>query len=259
MRDRVRFQLQCALFCVIVLLPSSACGTLEVGIEPPLAPADLGASTPEQAAISLPTPFPSPTSSIQMPDKAITSSATTPDGALWYAFDKFDDIGASAPGSQHDGLYRSLDGQFARFDIPGPIRVLSVAPDGSLYIGAGRGVMRYAGGGLQILVDVTRGPGSFSRAFVPYDITFTQDGDVWVGGVHSLARFDGGTWTQYDVNVRKLLVAPGGSLWGEGWDGIAGNDCCFVHIEGNTWMTYTHSAVLPVSQELLDDIHALRD
>jgi hypothetical protein len=196
---------------------------------------------------------------VQMPDRAITSFAATPDGALWYAFDDFDDGGGAPPGSPYHGLYRSQDRQLSRFDVPGAIRVLAVAPDGSLYIGAGRGVMRYVDGVLQTLIDVTRGQDSFSRGFVPYDIAFTQDGDVWVGGVYSLARFDGETWTQYDVNVRRLLVAPDGSLWGEGWDGVAGSGCCFVHFAGDTWVTYTHSAVLPVSQDLLGDIHELRN
>jgi hypothetical protein len=237
----------------------TACGVLEVGIEPVVSPVDPAALTSEQVAPSLPTPFPSPTPLIQVPDEAITSFATTPDGALWYAFDEFDDIGASAPGSPHYGLYRSLDGRVTRFDIAGTIRVLAVAPDGSLYIGAGRGVMRYAGGGLQTLVDVTQGQGSFSRGFVPYDITFTQDGDVWVGGVYSLARFDGESWTQYDVNVRRLLVAPDGSLWGQGWDGVSGSNCCFVHVTGDRWVTYTHSAALPVPQDLLAEIHDLRN
>jgi hypothetical protein len=194
-----------------------------------------------------------------MPDKAITSFAATPDGALWYAFDEFDDIGGALPGSPHHGLYRSQDGRVSHFDIPGTIRVLAVAPDGSLYIGAGRGVMRYADGSLVTLAAVAHGQDGFARGFVPFDIAFGQDGDVWVGGVYSLARLDGGTWTQYDTNVRRLLVVPDGSVWGEGWDGIAGSDCCFVHVTGDAWITYTHSAALPVSQDLLGDIHELRN
>jgi hypothetical protein len=249
-------------FVLVSLCILTACGVLEVGIEPVVPPVDPAARTSEQVGPSLPTPFASPTPLIQMPlsrGKAITSFATTPDGALWYAFDRFDGAGGSLPGSQHDGLYRSQDGRVSHFDIPGTIRVLAVAPDGSLYIGAGRGVMQYAGGGLETLADVARGQGTFGRAFVPFDIAFAQDGAVWVGGIYSLARFDGETWTQYDVNVRRLLVAPDGSLWGEGWDGVAGSDCCFVHVTGDTWITYTHSAALPVPQELLGDIHDLRN
>jgi hypothetical protein len=202
---------------------------------------------------------PSPTPVAQMPDRAFTSFATTPDGALWYGFDEFDAAGGSRPGSQHYGLYRSHDGRVSRFDLPGTIRSLAVAPNGSLYIGAGLAVWRYADGQLERLVDTAQDRAVLTQAFVPFDIAFGREGDVWVGGVYSVARYDGGTWTRYDVNVRRLLAAPDGSLWGEGWDGLAGSDCCYVHITGNRWVTYTHSAALPVSQELLGDIRRLRD
>ena len=112
---------------------------------------------------------------------------------------------------------------------------------------------------METLADVARGVDSFTRGFVPFDIAFTQDGEVWLGGVHSLARLDGEAWTQYDVPVRRLLAAPDGSLWGEGWDGIAGSNCCFVHVTGDAWVTYTHSASLPVSGELLGAIHRLKE
>jgi hypothetical protein len=194
-----------------------------------------------------------------MPDRAITSLAETPDGALWVAFDEFDGGGGAPPGSQHYGLYRSLGKQVSRFDVPGTIHVLEVAPDGKLYIGAGRGVLRYTRGRLETLIDVEQGHASFARAFVPYDVAFAPGGEIWVGGVYSLARFDGETWTQYEVNVRRLLAAPDGSLWGQGWDGTAGSDCCFVHVAGEGWITYTHSAVLPVSQELFIQIQGLKD
>jgi len=101
-------------------------------------------------------------------------------------------------------------------------------------------------------------PRIFAQALSPFDIAFAPNGDLWVGGVYSLARFDGREWTQYGVPARKLLVAPDGSVWADGWDGLADSDCCFTHITGSTWVTYTHSAPLPVSDDLLVDIHALR-
>jgi streptogramin lyase len=257
-----QLRLVCSVLVLVCTSVLAACGVLEVGIEPAALAVEPVTLTAEQVAPALPTPFPSPTLSPQMPlsgGKAITSFATTPDGALWYAFDDFDGVGGTPPGNPYHGLYRSLEGQVSRFDVPGTIRVLAVAPDGSLYIGAGRGVLRYANSGLTTLADVERGVDTFTQGFVPYDIAFGQDGVVWVGGVYSLARLDGKGWTQYDVNVRRLLVAPDESIWGEGWDGAAGSDCCFIHITGDTWVTYTHSAVLPVPQELLDDIRALRE
>lgn len=250
------------MLAVVSLVSLTACGVLEIGIEPVGPGDDLAAVVAEQAAPPLPTPFPSPTPLIHAPlsqGRAITSLAETPDGAFWYAYDEFDDGGGLPAGYEHYGLYRSQGRQVSRFDVPGPIRVLAVAPDGSLYIGAGRGVLRYVDGRLETLADPERGQETLTRAFLPFDIAFAPDGDVWVGGVHSLARFDGESWTQYDVNVRRLLVAPDGSLWGEGWNGVAGSDCCYVHVTGDSWVTYTHSSVLPVSQELLADIHGLID
>jgi hypothetical protein len=246
-----------AALLLVSTLTLTACGVLGVRIElvvPPVEP-----TVSAQAARSLPTPFPSPTPSTVMPDKAITSFAATPDGAFWYAFDQFDDVGGVTPGLQHHGLYRSQEGRVSRFDVPGPIRVLAAAPDGSLYIGAGRGVLRYAHGRLETLIDVAHGEDTFGRAFVPFDIAFARDSAVWVAGVYSVARFDGDTWTQHEVNVRRLLAAPDGSVWGQGWDGVSGSDCCYVHVTGESWVTYTHSALLPVSQELLGDIRRLLD
>jgi hypothetical protein len=207
----------------------------------------------------VPTVWPSPTPGAWTPDKPITSFVTTSDGALWYAYDEFDDVGGAPPESQHHGLYRSLEGRVSHYDVPGTIRVLAQAPDGRLYVGAGCGVLRYADGSLEALIDVECGRSSFARAFVPFEVAFAPNGDVWVGGVYSLARFDGETWTQYEVNVRRLLAAPDGSVWGQGWDGRAGSDCCYVHVTGDTFVTYSHSAELPVSPELLASLESLKD
>jgi ligand-binding sensor domain-containing protein len=135
--------------------------------------------------------------------------------------------------------------------------VLKVAPDGSLYVGAENGVLRYRADKWETLADVVRDFGEFVPFTIAFDMAIAENGDLWVGGVHNLARFDGQTWTEYDVNVRRLLIAPDGSLWGEGWDGISGSDCCFVHLTGDGWVTYTHSADLPVSQALRSEIHDL--
>jgi hypothetical protein len=192
------------------------------------------------------------------PGTTITSSAVTPDGSFWYAFDEFDDIGASSPYSQNLGLYRMRNGQVSHFDIPGTIRVLKVAPDGSLYVGAGCGVLRYRMDEWETLASVDCEHSSFEGQVFPFDIAFAENGDVWVGGVHRLARFDGTTWAEYDIKARRILVAPDGGLWAEGWDGEANRDCCFTHLTGNTWVTYTHSAPLPVSADLLQRIRELR-
>jgi hypothetical protein len=92
---------------------------------------------------------------------------------------------------------------------------------------------------------------------IVFDIAIGQDGVVWAAGVYGLAQYDSAGWTEYGVNARRLLVAPDNTLWAEGWDGRAGSGCCYVHVVGNVVTTYTHSASLPVSAELLGEIRGL--
>ena len=238
------------------LMMCDMCGMWQKSGDPAV---DRGNLAGEQSDAAGPKRWHSSTPLTRAPDKAITSFATTSDGALWYAYDEYDDVGGAPPEGRHHGLYRSLDGRVSRFDVPGTIRVLAGAPDGRLYVGAGCGVLRYADGSLETLVDIECGRSSFARAFVPFDIVFAPKGDVWVGGVHSLARFDGETWTQYAVNVRRLLAATDGTVWGQGWDGRAGSDCCYVHVTGDKFVTYTHSVELPVSREQLASLESLKD
>ena len=123
----------------------------------------------------------------------------------------------------------------------------------------GRGVPRYADGRLETLIDVEGGQESPARAFVPFDILSTFGGDVWAADIHSLARFDGETWIQYEVNIRRLLEGPDGGVWGAGWDGRAGSDCCYIQFTGDNWVTYPHSTTLPVALELLGDLQRLKE
>ncbi len=231
------------LLCVATgaILVSTACGTQKT----------------EQIS-PIPSPSSAPFHPTREPSTTIASCAVTPDGSLWYAFDEFDDLGGSSPYSQNLGLYRSKDGQVSILDIPGTIRVLKVAPDGSLYVGGGCGVLRYRMDEWETLANVDCEHSSFDGRVFPFDIAFAENGDVWAGGVHRLARFDGTTWTEYDIKARRILVAPDGSLWAEGWDGRANSNCCFTHPTGNTWVTFTYSAILPVSEDLLQRIHELR-
>jgi ligand-binding sensor domain-containing protein len=205
-----------------------------------------------------PSPIPVHLHPTREPSTTISSSAVTPDGSLWYGFDQFDGVGGAYPGGQNHGLYRIKDGEVSHFDVPATIRVLEVAPDGSLYVGAGCGVLRYRMEKWETLANVDCDNSSFDGPVFPFDIAFAPNGDVWVGGIHGLARFDGRTWSEYDIKARRILVAPDGSVWTDGWDGRADSDCCFTHLTGGTWVTYTHSAALPVSDDLLERIQELR-
>jgi hypothetical protein len=190
---------------------------------------------------------------------ASTVSARTPDGAQWYGFDRFDGGGGSSMYDPVLGLYRLKDGQLQHYDIPGTVRVLKVGPDGSLYVLAGLGVMRYAGGRWETLLNTQGDPSLATAPFVPFEIVFGRDSELWIAGIHSLAHFNSANaWTQIVMPARRLLVAPDGSVWTEGWDGRADSDCCFNHLTGSTWVTYTHSATLPVAPDLQERIRALQ-
>ncbi len=192
------------------------------------------------------------------PNDTITAMAKTDDGATWYSKDEFDGLGGSSIYSQNQGLFRSKNGYTIHFEVPGTIRDIEVGPDSAVYVAAGCGVLRFQNEIQETLADVTCQAGSFEGPLVPFELAFTADGALWVAGIHSLARYDGRAWRQYDIKARRVLVAPDGSLWADGWDGRAGGDCCFTHLTGDTWITYTHSAELPVSPRLLIEIQALR-
>jgi len=189
---------------------------------------------------------------------ASTVSASTPDGAHWYGFDQFDGGGGSSMYDPVLGLYRLKDGRLQHFDIPGTVRVLKVGPDGSLYVLGGLGVMKYRDGRWETLLSTQSNPSMAAAPFVPFDLAFGGNGELWIAGIHSLARFERGSWTQTVMPARRLLVAPDGSVWTEGWDGRADSDCCFNHLTGSTWVTYTHSAALPVAPDLQERIRALQ-
>jgi hypothetical protein len=191
------------------------------------------------------------------PKLTITSSVATSDGAVWYAYDEFDGVGGSPAYSQNRGLFRLHDGAVSHFEVPGTIRVLRAGPDGSLYVGAGCGVLRFRNGLRETLAEVDCDRSDFAGPMIVFDIAIGQDGVVWAAGVYGLAQYDSAGWTEYGVNARRLLVAPDNTLWAEGWDGRAGSGCCYVHVVGNVVTTYTHSASLPVSAELLEEIQGL--
>ena len=212
---------------------------------------DSPSSAPSPTRATDPTQTPTIIDPDRRPDFSITSSAVTPDEALWYAFDVFDDIGGSPFHSQNHGLYRLKDGQVTHFDIPGAVRVLTVAPDGSLYVGAGWGVLRYHADNWETLLNVDGSHPSPVSGLAPLSIAFADSGDAWVGGALKLARFDGEEWKEYDIPAARVAIASDDTVWTVGWDGRADSDCCITHIAGSEWMTYTWTSNVPAEPEVL--------
>jgi hypothetical protein len=196
-----------------------------------------------------PTPTADP---YRRPDLHMTTSIVTPDNSLWYAFDKFDDAGGSYPYSPNHGLYRLKDGLITHFDIPATIRVLEAAPDGHLYVGAGCGVMRFRDESWETVLDIDCSYRSSVAKLRPLEITFAEDGTVWVGGAHSLASYRSGSWTEYDIPAPRIVVAVDGTIWTRGWDGRANVECCLTHISGTQTITYTYASDVPVEPAVLN-------
>ena len=222
---------------------------LELSVRTGLKPSPTVTALAPVAADSPPTADPD-----RRPDSMITTSVMMPDNSLWYAFDEFDAIGGSPPYSQNQGLYRLKDGLITHFDIPATIRVLEVAPDGHLYVGAGCGVMRFRDESWETLLELDCSRRTSVTKLRPLAITFTEDRTVWVGGAFSLVSYDGESWTEYDIPAARVVVATDGTIWTRGWDGWANSDCCLTHITGTQWITYTWTSDVPVEPEVLNSL-----
>ena len=205
-------------------------------------------------------PLPAPTVTVDVerrPGPGITASAVMGDGSFWYAFDSFDGLGGSPPGSQNQGLYRLLAGQITHYDLPATIRVLAVAPDDALYIGAGCGVLRFQAERIETLLEFEcNQPGQLAALFA-LAIAFGDDGLVWVGGAHNLASYDGQTWHEYGLPAFQIAIAPDGTIWTHGWDGRTGSNCCLYHLTADGPISYPWSAETPAPPEVLNQLFGL--
>ena len=186
--------------------------------------------------------------SARLPDPAVTTSAVTPDDSLWYGFDRY----VSGDSPPH-GLYRLKNGEITHFDIPATIRVLEAGPDGSLYVGAGCGVMRFRDEAWEMLMESDCDQPSSLHKFV-LDFAFAEDGTLWAGDPYSLASYRDGSWTEFDIHAARVEIAPDGTIWARGWDGRSNSNCCVTQITRSQWLTYTWSADIPAEPELLREL-----
>jgi hypothetical protein len=188
---------------------------------------------------------------LRPPDPSITALEITPDGSLWYAFDVFDSVGGTPPGNANNGLYRLKEGQITHHDVPGPIRVLKTAPDGSLLVGAGCGIWRFHDERIETLMEIACDRATPAPKLRPLDIALGNDGLIWAGSAFDLASYDGESWHEYDVPAIRIAVDSDGSIWTIGWDGRAGSQCCLSHINGDQVSTYSWTTDFPVSAGVL--------
>jgi ligand-binding sensor domain-containing protein len=162
-----------------------------------------------------------------------TSVAVTPDGAAWFGFG---DDSLPTPGG---GLSR-FDGRDWQYFLDGAeVGALAVAPDSSLWAGAGCTVQRFDAVAWETVARCGDLPAGNVR-----DVVFTPDGAAWVATGHGLARFDGQSWTVHDKLVNSLVLAPDGVIWANGWEGLQGSQYV-ARFDGASWTTFKSADSYP--------------
>jgi hypothetical protein len=166
----------------------------------------------------------------------VASVAVTPDGAAWFAFG---DQSLSTNGS---GLSR-FDGQGWQYHLgDAEVTALAVAPDGSLWAGAGCSIQRFDGVAWETLArcDKQLPVGNV------LDIEFAADGSAWVAMGLNLVRFDGEVWTPCGRLVHEVAAGPEGEIWVNGWEGTEGSQYV-AQLDGERWTVFYSAESVPGS------------
>jgi hypothetical protein len=138
---------------------------------------------------------------------------------------------------RYDGEEWEAFTQAEGLPISDNVQVLRVAPNGSVWAGAGCQLARFADGVWEKMADCKELRGKVM------DIVFTPDGATWVASALELSRFDGQTWTFYGKLAHYLAVGPDGTLWIVGWKGR--QDSQYVSsFDGTDWMMYNKADLL---------------
>jgi len=132
---------------------------------------------------------------------------------------------------RYDGKEWEVFTQAEGLPISDNVQVLRVAPDGSVWAGAGCQVARFADGVWEKIAGCEELRGEV------IDIVFTPDGATWVASALELSRFDGQTWTFYGKLAHYLAVGPDGTLWVSGWEGLQ-TSSYVARFDGADWTTY---------------------
>ena len=139
---------------------------------------------------------------------AVTGVAVAADGVAWFAFG--DDHGQAAGG----GL-AAFDGRRWRYvtranglPVPDNVRVLTLAPDGSLWAGGACQLARLRGERWEIMAACDPLDGNIRQ------LAFAPDGAVWFASEWNLFRLSGGVLTRYEQQLPlALTVAADGAAW----------------------------------------------
>lgn len=180
-------------------------------------------------------------------------SATTADGAGWYAFDRVEGMRV-----QQHGLYRLQAGVLTHYDVPALITWLEALPDGYLYVGCTGALFRVEAAGLVDLLAGVYAPVTTEIPWQTRDLALTQAGDLWVAGQLALLQLGRERSAAYPLLATKVLAAPDDSVWALGWNGSAENDCCYYHLQEGQVTEYKYADPLPVPADLEQQLRALR-
>jgi ligand-binding sensor domain-containing protein len=140
------------------------------------------------------------------------------------------------------------------------VEKLAVAPNGELWIATGGGISRFD----PSTSSGTPASGRSGHAWITYnkdnglpcngvtDITFTPNGDVWIGTFGcGIARLDGhtasgGTWTTFseedgllERHALCITPTPGGALWIGTWKGASLFGPDSPSDDADTWTSFT--------------------
>lgn len=243
----------------ILILLTACKEEMTLMLTPTPAPPPQGLVAPSPSVTSDPgIPAPTPTTDPRRrPDTSISTSAITSDGSFWYAFDQFDSGGGTIPGSSDQGLFRLKDGEVFHYDIAATIRVLGVSPDGLLYVGAGCGVLRFIDEHWETLLPLGCAARDRLQLLYPLDIVFDDAGNLWVGGLFTLAKYDGESWQEYAISAHRIALDEDGTIWARGWDGRADSNCCLTQIRAGEISTFTWSANIPAGPAVMQDLFDL--
>lgn len=131
------------------------------------------------------------------------------------------------------------------------VHALSLAPDGTLWIGTGEGLASLREGAWTVYDTAN------SSLPDPYVTAVAADGSgaVWIGTAYAgIARLAGGVWSLFDSSAAGLtshsifaaVIGPDGAPWFATHDGV-------VHRSGETWTNLKEGMIEPRSRALAFD------
>ncbi len=147
----------------------------------------------------------------------VTTAAVTGDGVAWFGFGDWASQAAGGGVARFDGRAWQYDDRANSFPAAENVRLLAVAPDGTLWAAGGCGVAYYGGGRWQLprTVGGMEIGGDCNRIFGNvHSLAFGREGAVWMATEFNVYRLAGGELTVFEQLMPvALAVAPDDTIW----------------------------------------------